>query len=156
MQWPHWRKKKIKLISFPIIRYTTGKKISVTTSVSSQLVTRPFMAFFTYENGTDNCFRLAHLSGVGSEMVKRLKNATETLLNVFQKWLVTVIRKARGQQERKCEIKIEESNAMQKSFLEPSSNLTYSTTITTKNNYFHHFRWQEIGRLGYLRMNCNM
>lgn len=37
------------------------------------------MAFFTYENGTDNCFRLAHLSGVGSEMVKRLKNATETL-----------------------------------------------------------------------------
>lgn len=84
------------------------KKISVTTSYSSQLVTR---TYFTYENGTDKCFRLAHLSGVGSEMGKRLKNATEILLNLFQKWLVTVIRIARGQQERKCEIKIVESNA---------------------------------------------
>lgn len=65
--------------------------------------------YFSFIN--DNCFPLEHLSGVGSEMVKKLKKATETLLNVFQKWLVTVIRKARGQQERKCEIKIEESNA---------------------------------------------
>lgn len=60
-------------------------------------------------------------------MGKRVKNATEILLNLFQKWLVTVIRIARGQQERKCEIKIIESNAK---ILPEPSNLTHSTTIT--------------------------
>lgn len=61
---------------------------------------------FTYENCTEKCFCLAHLSGVGSETEKRPKNITEFPLNVFLKWLVTVIRMASGWQERKCEIKI--------------------------------------------------